>query len=98
MQLMQPYVQKSRSTTLPLSAASDSGLSVLSQPRPPVNSGARMRVFSWADMVEPFLELALVERERKQVVATATIQTSEIRRRIWFLFFKVVDRRGFFLS
>src|SRR6266446_6782716 len=56
MQLMQPYVQKSRSTTLPLSAASVSGLSVLSQPRPPVNSGARTRIFSCADMIEPFLE------------------------------------------
>src|SRR5215204_320031 len=42
-QLMQPYVQKSSRTNLPLSAASESGLAVFSQPRPPVISGARAR-------------------------------------------------------
>src|SRR5438132_10411926 len=56
MQLMQPYVQKSSNTTLPLSAASDSGLSVFSQPRSPVNSGARVFAPSYTAISRPFDE------------------------------------------
>lgn len=40
MQLIQPYVQKSRMTTLPLSSLSESGLPVFTQSRPGSKSGA----------------------------------------------------------
>src|SRR6185503_4331301 len=56
MQLMQPYVQKSSSTTLPFKAASDKGFSVFSQPRSPVNSGARIRERSCTGISKPFDE------------------------------------------
>ena len=45
MQLMQQYVQKSRSTTLPFKSARVSGLETLSQAVPPVSSGAGILFF-----------------------------------------------------
>src|SRR5256885_15948311 len=49
MQLMQQYVQKSRTITLPRSSRSDSGRPVFSQPSPPSSSGARTR--GWGSSV-----------------------------------------------
>jgi hypothetical protein len=46
-------------------------------------------------MVEPLIEFELDEWERKEVAATATIQTSEIRRLMYLLLFKAVDIRRF---
>src|SRR4051794_31678162 len=43
MQLMQQYVQKSSTTTLPRRSLSLTGPAVLSQPTPPSSSGALMR-------------------------------------------------------
>src|SRR3954471_12978260 len=72
MQLMQQYVQKSRTTTWPLRSLIEMGLSVFNQPSAPVKSGA---AFSAAaadvrtDIARQNVTIAIAPRFRPAVIA-----------------------------